>query len=115
MKRVSLKMNYESLDIILRLIKEQVLEGDSYKTVNPSHDYKTLAAFVVGHLAEIYAKYIGKTAFSFTGMRMISLTPLQGYALMIALQRDWIRSENAWTKNILQINSDRLHKQLAHD
>ena len=113
MRKVKIKLNYDELDCILKLLNDQVITRYSHKSIAKLTDNLTVSIFVVGHIAEIYAKQFPKTCFAYTGVKTVSLTPLQAIAVLYVIQNGWLTSDNQWTRTLLQINHDRIHKQLA--
>lgn len=113
MKKVKLKFNHDEITCILNILHEQVIQGGHYRTLNPTKEYKSMCVFITGHIVELYAKHFHKTCFSYTGVRTFNLSPLQGYALMLTIENGWLESTNQWTRNILQVTHNRIHKQVA--
>lgn len=112
MKKVKLKLSYEELDTLLSLLQTQVIHGESYKRINPTKDYVAIVPFVVGHVSEFYLKQYQKTCFAYTGSKTINIHPLQAYALKYVIENGWLSSDNKWTRTLLQLYFERLHKQL---
>ena len=113
LKKVKIKLTHDELVTLLKLINEQVITDESYKTITPTRHYKVLTAFVVGHVTEFYIKMLGNSHFSYTGRKQFTISPYQGLALQTVIELGWLRTDNRWTEMVLQNLFATTLKQIA--
>jgi len=106
MKKAKIKLNHDELSALLGLIKDQIL---SLELKNQSFLIKSMIA----SLGEFYSKQQSKILFSYTGTRTVSLTMAQACAFVHSVESGFFSTENTWTRTILQLNHNRIHKQIA--